>query len=84
MEIIDELESHRRHVYTGSIGYIGFHDTMDLSIAIRTATIVGDRLLFSVGGGIIYDSDPADELAETLHKGETLMRVFQGNGPATQ
>ncbi|WP_419659756.1 aminodeoxychorismate synthase component I [Desulfosarcina variabilis] len=78
MEIIDELESHRRHVYTGSIGYIGFHDTMDLSIAIRTATIVGDRLLFSVGGGIVYDSDPADEFAETLHKGETLMRVFQG------
>ena len=78
MEIIDELESRRRHVYTGSIGYISFHDTMDLSIAIRTATIVGDRLLFSVGGGIIYDSDPADEFAETLHKGETLMRVFQG------
>ena len=78
MEIIDELESHRRHVYTGSIGYIGFHDTMDLSIAIRTATIVGNRLLFSVGGGIVYDSDPADEYAETLHKGETLMRVFQG------
>ena len=78
MEIIDELESRRRHVYTGSIGYIGFHDTMDLSIAIRTATIVGNRLLFSVGGGIVYDSDPADEYAETLHKGETLMRVFQG------
>ena len=78
MEIIDELESHRRHVYTGSMGYIGFHDTMDLSIAIRTATIVGNRLIFSVGGGIVYDSDPADEFAETLHKGETLMRVFQG------
>lgn len=78
MEIIDELESHRRHVYTGSIGYIGFHDTMDLSIAIRTATIVGNRLVFSVGGGIVYDSDPADEFAETLHKGETLMGVFQG------
>ncbi len=77
MEIIDELETHRRHVYTGSIGYISFHDTMDLSIAIRTATIVGDRLVFSVGGGIVYDSDPEDEYEETLHKGRTLMSVFQ-------
>ena len=80
MEIIDELESRRRHVYTGSIGYISFHDTLDLSIAIRTATIVDGRLMFSVGGGIVYDSDPPDEYAETLHKGETLMRVFQGDG----
>ena len=78
MEIIDELESRRRHVYTGSIGYIGFHDTMDLSIAIRTATIVDGRLVFSVGGGIVFDSDPADEYEETLHKGQTLMRVFEG------
>ncbi len=78
MEIIDEMESRRRHIYTGSIGYIGFHDTMDLSIAIRTATIVGERLFFSVGGGIVYDSDPADEYAETLHKGQTLMRVLTG------
>jgi len=52
MEIIDELESRRRHVYTGSIGYVSFHDTMDLSIAIRTATIVGDRLVFSVAGAL--------------------------------
>ena len=80
MEIIDALESRRRHVYTGSIGYISFHDTMDLSIAIRTATIVGRRLLFSVGGGIVYDSDPADEYAETLHKGETLLGVLQDAG----
>ena len=77
MEIIDELESRRRHVYTGSIGYVSFHDTMDLSIAIRTATIVGDRLVFSVGGGIVYDSDPVAEYEETLHKGQTLMSVFQ-------
>ena len=77
MEIIDELETRRRHVYTGSIGYVSFHDTMDLSIAIRTATIIGDRLVFSVGGGIVYDSDPEDEYQETLHKGRTLMTVFQ-------
>jgi para-aminobenzoate synthetase component 1 len=78
MEIIDELESHRRHVYTGSIGYISFHDTMDLSIAIRTATVVGGQVVFSVGGGIVIDSDPASEYEETLHKGRTLMEFCQG------
>jgi para-aminobenzoate synthetase component I len=76
MEIIDELEPVRRHIYTGSIGYIGFHDAMDLSIAIRTAIIKDDRLVFSVGGGVVYDSDPADEYEETLHKGKTLMNAF--------
>jgi para-aminobenzoate synthetase component 1 len=86
MEIIDELETRRRHVYTGSIGYISFHDTMDLSIAIRTATTIGDRLVFSVGGGIVHDSDPDDEYEETLHKGRTLMSVFKqaGKSPAKE
>ncbi len=78
MEIIDELENRRRHVYTGAIGYVSFHDTLDLSIAIRTATVVDGRLIFSVGGGIVYDSNPADEYEETLHKGRTLMSVFEG------
>ncbi len=76
MEIIDELEPCRRHVYTGSIGYIGFHGTMDLNIAIRTATIVRDKVFFSVGGGIVYDSDPESEFEETLHKGQTLSSVL--------
>jgi len=78
MEIIDELEPNRRHIYTGSIGYLSFHDTMDLSIVIRTATIYNGKITFSVGGGIVYDSDPADEYDETLHKGQTLFSVFKG------
>lgn len=76
MEVIDELEPVRRHVYTGSIGYLGFRGTMDLSIAIRTATIAGGRLVYSVGGGVVYDSDPADEYEETLHKGRTLSNAL--------
>jgi para-aminobenzoate synthetase component I len=76
MEIIDELEAVKRHVYTGSIGYISFHDTMDLSIAIRTATIHGHQLHFSVGGGIVYDSDPEKEFQETLDKGKTIMNTL--------
>jgi para-aminobenzoate synthetase component 1 len=73
MEIIDELEPVRRHIYTGSIGYIGFDGTMDLSIAIRTATFTRDKVVFSVGGGVVFDSDPESEFEETLHKGRTLI-----------
>ncbi|MBN2468739.1 MAG: chorismate-binding protein, partial [Deltaproteobacteria bacterium] len=80
MEIIDELEPIRRHVYTGGIGYISFHDTMDLSIAIRTATIHNNKIVFSVGGGIVFDSDPEEEYCETLDKGRTMMEVFRGKG----
>ena len=77
MEIIDEMEPVRRHIYTGSIGYISFHDTLDLSIAIRTATVFKGKMLFSVGGGIVFDSNPLDEYEETLHKGKTLMGVLK-------
>ncbi len=81
MEIIDELESHRRHVYCGSIGYLGFDQTCDLSIAIRTATVTGGTLLWSVGGGVVYDSDPADEYEESMHKGRTLAESCAENAP---
>ena len=81
MEIIDELEPVRRHIYTGSIGYIGFRGTMDLSIAIRTATVAEGRLVFSVGGGVVYDSKASDEFEETLHKGRTLISALEGMRP---
>lgn len=73
MEIIDILESYQRHIYTGAIGYISFHNTMELSIAIRTATILNNKLIFSLGGGIVYDSQAELEYQETLDKGKTLM-----------
>ncbi len=82
MEIIDELEPCRRHIYTGSIGYISFHDTMDLSIAIRTAIIRDNRIYYSAGGGIVFDSDPADEYRETLAKAATVLDIM-GNSAAT-
>ncbi len=84
MEIIDELEPSRRHIYTGSIGYISFHNTMDLSIAIRTATIFNNKIFFSAGGGIVYDSDPSDEYEETLHKGQTMFNAFKNNNPSPE
>jgi para-aminobenzoate synthetase component 1 len=72
MRQIDELEGARRHIYTGSIGYLSFHGTMDLSIAIRTATLCGGSIQFSTGGGIVYDSEPLSEFEETLHKGRSF------------
>ncbi|MBN2761903.1 MAG: aminotransferase class IV, partial [Bacteroidales bacterium] len=56
--------------------YISFHDTMDLSIAIRIATVYNDRIFFSVGGGVVYDSVPIDEYQETIHKGKTIMETL--------
>ena len=72
MEIIDELEPHRRHVYTGAIGYLGFDGNCDLNIAIRTLTCVNRRAYYHVGAGIVWDSDPASEYQETLDKGRAM------------
>jgi para-aminobenzoate synthetase component 1 len=77
MEIIDELEPNCRHVYTGAIGYIGWHDNLDLNIAIRTAVVKDHACYFSVGGGVIYDSLEEDEYRETLHKGRTMFDLIE-------
>ncbi len=77
MEIIDELEHHARHVYTGCIGYLGWHGNMDLNIAIRTAIVRQGRCHLSVGGGCVYDSDPAAEYEETLDKGRTFFQIIE-------
>jgi len=77
MEIIDELEPHVRHVYTGSIGYWGLHGNIDLNIAIRTMIIANNMAYLSVGGGIVYDSDPVLEYEETIHKGRTFFEVLE-------
>jgi para-aminobenzoate synthetase component 1 len=73
MEIIDELEPVRRGIYTGATGWFGAAGDLDLAVAIRTATIASGRLCLSVGGGIVVDSDPAAEFAET----EIKARAFQ-------
>ncbi|MHB8068580.1 MAG: aminodeoxychorismate synthase component I [Desulfobaccales bacterium] len=77
MEIIDELEPQVRHVYTGAIGYLGLHRNLDLNVAIRTAVISQGLAHFSVGGGIVYDSDEEAEYEETLHKAGTLFGVIR-------
>ena len=76
IEIIDELEPHRRGVYCGGIGMLDFAGNLHLNMAIRTLTRVGDSFYFHVGGAIVFDSDPADEYEETLHKGRGLLRAL--------
>jgi para-aminobenzoate synthetase component 1 len=76
MEIIDELEPTKRSVYTGCIGYIGFDGRSDLNIAIRTLLLANGRAHLQVGGGIVADSDPAAEYAETLDKARALFHAL--------
>jgi para-aminobenzoate synthetase component 1 len=76
MEIIEELEPQRRNVYCGSIGYISTNGKMDTNIAIRTITAIGDKGYMQVGGGIVVDSNPDDEYAETLHKGRAIFNAL--------
>ncbi|HWQ27949.1 MAG TPA: aminodeoxychorismate synthase component I [Dehalococcoidia bacterium] len=81
MQIIDELEPVARGVYTGAIGYIEPGGGMDLNVAIRTVVAKNGTAWFHVGGGIVADSDPAQEYEETLHKGAALARALVGEGP---
>ncbi|MEK6646659.1 MAG: aminodeoxychorismate synthase component I [Candidatus Firestonebacteria bacterium] len=73
MEIIEELEPTKRNIYTGSMGYLSFNGNIDLNIAIRTFVIKNNIAYFSVGGGIVADSDPYDEYKETLDKAKALI-----------
>ena len=77
MQIIDELEPHRRGIYCGAIGYIGFDGDMDTNIAIRTAVNCKNTLSFYAGGGIVADSDGSKEFAETLDKASNLTTIIK-------
>ena len=73
MEIIEELEPFKRHLYTGSIGYLDFNGNMDLNIVIRSIVLHKKKGYLQVGAGIVYDSDPESEYWECLHKGKALV-----------
>ncbi|WP_035923408.1 bifunctional anthranilate synthase component I family protein/class IV aminotransferase [Kocuria rosea] len=94
MEIVNALEPAAREIYTGAIGRAGPAGLV-LNVAIRTFEFTGDRVRLGVGGGIVADSDPADEAHETLVKAvplldavgavldEDLRRDWDGHRPAT-
>ena len=77
IEIIDELEPTRRSLYTGILGYMNFNGDMDFNILIRTLLVCGKKVSFQVGGGIVADSDPEKEYAETLLKAEAMISAIR-------
>jgi anthranilate synthase component 1 len=77
MEIIEELESVRRGAYAGAIGYIGFGaNSLDTCIAIRTIAVTGGKAYVQAGAGIVADSVPENELAETNAKAKGLFAAL--------
>ena len=77
MERIAELESDQRGPYAGAVGYLGFDGTLDTCITIRTATIARGVCRIQAGAGIVADSDPAAEEAETRAKARALLRAVE-------
>jgi len=76
MERIAELETDRRGPYAGAVGYLGFDGVLDTCIAIRTAVVAEGVCRVQVGAGIVADSDPAAEEAETRAKAGALLRAI--------
>ncbi len=81
MQIIEELETHRRGIYTGAVGYVGADGRSAWNIPIRTILKSGEVYSFNVGGGIVADSDPAAEYEETLTKALGMRRALETPSP---
>jgi len=75
MEIIDEFEPVKRGIYSGAVGYLSWNGNMDTAIAIRTAVIKDKHLSIQAGAGIVYDSVPENEWAETMNKARAIFRA---------
>ena len=77
MEIIDEFEPTRRGPYAGAVGSIDFSGDMNTCIALRTMVVLGDRVDVQVGAGIVADSVPENEYAETLNKARAMFKAIR-------
>jgi anthranilate synthase component 1 len=77
MEIIDELEPHRRGPYGGAVGYVDFSGNMDTCIALRTMVLLGQTAYVQAGAGLVADSVPAREYEETVNKAMSLLRAIE-------
>lgn len=75
IEILEEIESEARGIYSGSIGFLALNGTMDLNIVIRTAVTTPYETIIGVGGAITMLSLPEKEFAETMLKGKGLLEV---------
>jgi anthranilate synthase component 1 len=76
MEIIESLEPTRRALYAGTVGYVDASGDMDMAIAIRTAVLHQGMAYVQAGAGIVADSDPATEEAETRHKARAVLSAI--------
>ncbi len=76
MQLCDRLETVRRGVYSGAIGYFDARGGVDLSVAIRLILLAGGRAFVHSGGGIVADSRPAEEYAESLDKVRPLFAAL--------
>jgi anthranilate synthase component 1 len=77
MQIVDELETVRRGPYAGAIGYLSYGGDLDTCICIRTLLIKDGVAHVQAGAGIVADSDPAREFAETENKAAALLRAVE-------
>ena len=77
MEIIDELEPHRRGPYGGAVGYVDFSGNMDTCITLRTLVLLGQTAYIQAGAGIVADSIPERECEETINKAMGLLRALE-------
>jgi anthranilate synthase component 1 len=77
MQIIDELEPHRRGPYAGAVGYVDFAGNMDTCIALRTIVVQGGKAYVQAGAGIVAESDPTMEYQETLNKARGLLKAIE-------
>src|SRR5207248_4823804 len=76
MEIISELEETQRGVYAGAVGYFSHSGNLDTAIALRTMVMRDGRAYIQAGGGIVADSQPAEEYSESLNKARALLRAL--------
>lgn len=76
MEIIDELETSKRGVYAGAVGYVDHSGNLDTCIAIRTMIVRGNKVFVQAGAGVVADSDPALEYEETVNKARALRQAI--------
>ncbi len=76
MKAIEELETYRRNIYSGAVGYIDPKGDFDFNVVIRSAVIKNDRLYYAVGGAVTGDSDPVAEWEETLVKARALTGIL--------
>jgi len=76
MEIIEELERHRRGPYAGAVGYFSFSGNMDFCITIRTMLVKNKNIYIQAGAGIVLDSDPDREYQETVNKARGMLKAI--------